>query len=232
MNTTPFKRLFVDSWNVYQKIITSNYMFHREIHAEIERLLDSVQASPFAFLDLGCGDASMIGPLLQNHGTDSYTGVDLSDTALTQAACNLASLPCPITLKKTDMLSFLQEETRSYDIIFSSYALHHLNTHDKLAFMKACHRRLKSKGSLILIDITRDEHQNLPDFLDTYCKIIEREWRNLSPEEANHVTNHVRANDLPEQIGDLRAMTLTAGFRSFDVIDRQGCHTLAHISNH
>lgn len=232
MNTTPFKRLFVDSWSVYQKIITSNYMFHREIHVEVERLLDSFQPSSFAFLDLGCGDASMIAPLLKSHGTGSYTGVDLSDTALAQASSNLASLSCPITLKNTDMLRFLQEDTESYDVIFSSYALHHLNSHDKRTFLKACHRRLNSTGSLIMIDITRDEHQDLPEFLDTYCRIIELEWSDLSPEEANHVTNHVRENDLPEQTGDLRAMALNAGFRSFDVISRLGCHMLAHIPKH
>jgi methylase of polypeptide subunit release factors len=53
---------------------------------------------PFFFLDLGCGDAATLAPLLSNMAIQRYKGVDLSETALALAAENLKSLPCPLDL--------------------------------------------------------------------------------------------------------------------------------------
>jgi hypothetical protein len=46
-------------------VVATNYMHHMEIKAHIERVLRAQFAGrPFSFLDLGCGDAATLAPLL------------------------------------------------------------------------------------------------------------------------------------------------------------------------
>lgn len=230
MSTPAHENLFIDSWNIYHKIVMANHMFHREIYNTVGELLDQQETAPFTFLDLGCGDASRIAPILQYRLVEHYTGVDLSDTALSEAARHLAQLTCPIQLNNAEMLGFLRQDSAQYDVIFTSYALHHLGTNDKQAFLEASHQHLDPEGSLILIDITRNEDQGVSEFLKAYCETIHQQWDALSPEEAQYVASHVEANDLPENISGLNALALTAGFRRFRVVARYGCHTLMHLT--
>ena len=53
---------------------------------------------PFSFLDLGCGDAATLAPLLASMAVQRYKGVDLSESALALAAENLTGLSCPVKL--------------------------------------------------------------------------------------------------------------------------------------
>jgi NAD(P)-dependent dehydrogenase (short-subunit alcohol dehydrogenase family) len=56
---------FFDVWHTYRKVVATNYMHHMEIKAHIERVLRAQFAGrPFSFLDLGCGDAATLAPLL------------------------------------------------------------------------------------------------------------------------------------------------------------------------
>ncbi|MFW9611066.1 MAG: hypothetical protein ACMV0J_02575 [Fluviibacter sp.] len=64
-STTAAVDLFQKSWRVYQDIIEHNYMFHREISAACRTMLQHFQPGQrLRILDLGCGDASMVLPLL------------------------------------------------------------------------------------------------------------------------------------------------------------------------
>ncbi|PNE10575.1 MAG: methyltransferase type 12, partial [Beijerinckiaceae bacterium] len=88
---------FFDVWHTYRKVVAANYMHHKEIKAQLERVLLAQFASrPFSFLDLGCGDAATLAPLLASMAVQRYKGVDLSETALALAAENLKALSCPV----------------------------------------------------------------------------------------------------------------------------------------
>jgi len=217
---------FVDTWKVYHKIVAGNYMFHRQIYTEVERRLNEYSERPISLLDLGCGEATHIAPVLSKLNLISYHGIDLSEVALDLAARNLASLACHKTFHHADMLEFLQRDTDSYEVIFSSFALHHLTTADKQAFFRACRERLRPEGRFILIDVARDENQDLPAYLDAYCGRMESEWSSLTPEELRFAVTHVRENDLPERVSDLRAMAAEAGFTDFQDIQH---HTWHHL---
>jgi len=81
---------FFDAWDTYQKVVTCDYMFHREIGAALNQLLRAhFGGRPFSILDLGCGDAATLTPLLEGLALQRYKGVDLSETALVLAAENL-----------------------------------------------------------------------------------------------------------------------------------------------
>jgi SAM-dependent methyltransferase len=126
---------FFDVWHTYRKVVAANYMHHKEIKAQLERVLLAQFASrPFSFLDLGCGDAATLAPLLASMAVQRYKGVDLSETALALAAENLKALSCPVELVCCDILAALEADTGFYDVVYTSFALHHLSTEQKAEF--------------------------------------------------------------------------------------------------
>ena len=45
---------FFDAWDTYQKVVAGDYIFHREIGVEMNRVLRArFDARSFSFLDLG-----------------------------------------------------------------------------------------------------------------------------------------------------------------------------------
>ena len=126
-----------DAWDTYHKVVAANFMFHREIAAALQAALRARFAGrPSAFLDLGCGDAFALAPVLAAVPPSRYKGVDLSRTALALAARGLADLPCPVVLAHGDIVEALGEDAY-YDVIHSSFALHHLPTARKAEFFAA-----------------------------------------------------------------------------------------------
>src|SRR5271168_2273872 len=105
--------------------------------------MDPLGGRPFSILDLGCGDAATLVPLLDGLPVERYKGVDLAEPALMLATNNLKSLPCPASLTHEDILAALAEDT-TYDVICSSFALHHLPTHQKAEFFRPAAQRVKA----------------------------------------------------------------------------------------
>jgi SAM-dependent methyltransferase len=109
---------------------SSRFHVYAALGEEVERALrERFEGRSFSLLDLGCGDAHVFAPILRRISPSSYKGIDLSETALARAAENLKSLPCPVQLAHSDMLSALSDGV-SYD---SSTAVrsHHLSPRTK-----------------------------------------------------------------------------------------------------
>src|SRR5262252_6717458 len=118
---------FFHEWSIYDQVLDHNYMHHDEIYRDVQQFLaDRYDYVPFALLDLGCGSARHLARALQGRSVSRYVGYDLADTALTEAARNLAGLDCPVELHKGDLLSGLKARAEKFDVIFTSFALHHL----------------------------------------------------------------------------------------------------------
>lgn len=203
---------FFDTWQTYRKVVSANYMYHLEIKADIERMLRARFAGkPFSFLDLGCGDAATTAPLLKAMAVSCYKGVDLSEAALDLAGQNLKALTCPVELVHQDILSALAADTKTYDVIYSSFALHHLSHEDKGRFFKLVAQRLAPKGVFILTDVVRQADESLPVYLDHYCDWIRQDWHDLNASESAAICTHVTENDRAETFADLKAMGQAAG---------------------
>jgi cyclopropane fatty-acyl-phospholipid synthase-like methyltransferase len=221
---------FVDSWHVYSKIVAHNYMFHSELYRELTQMLQQECPHPISLLDLGCGDARFIGPVLQSLQLTRYCGVDLSEIALALAADNLAPLPCPRRFHCVDMLTHLQQPTDTkYDVIFSSFALHHLNAADKATFFNSCRKQLSVGGMLVLIDVVREEDQDLSAYLEAYCGRMARDWTALEPDELAFAMTHVRNNDQPDSLSTLARMALQSGFSHVEAISQHTWHRLLAV---
>ena len=128
---------FFDTWSVYDQILDRNFMFHDEIFNDVRTFLaDRFGDRPLEILDLGCGSARHISLALAGRNVLRYVGYDLSKAALAHARENLGRLNCPIELRLGDFLSGIESLTDRYDVILSSFAIHHLSADGKQQFFK------------------------------------------------------------------------------------------------
>jgi len=104
--------------------------------------------------DYGCGDGRIIKLLKDKHpNTIKYTGIDFWSSEFSNK-----EMP-----KNEEQINFIDNEnpniskfieTNCFDIVFSSYALHHFRL--PIKELKRMERLLNPKGFLILFDIYRD----------------------------------------------------------------------------
>ena len=219
---------FEDTWSVYHKIVRHNYMSHSELFEAAGKIIQERAHTSFSFLDLGCGDATSIVPILKRLNPSSYIGVDLSDTALDAATKQCSDLSCPSELKLKDLLSFLEDSNDRFDVIFSSFAIHHLDQKQKKDFMLAAQKRLTDGGLIVIIDVVMDEGQSKEDYLDSYCRDI-NSWPALSLEEKKYVESHVRNYDRPNTLKTIKEFASEANLHSFEPICHFGAHHLVAI---
>jgi ubiquinone/menaquinone biosynthesis C-methylase UbiE len=128
---------FQKQWNTYRKLVDGNCLSHREVSGILRHTLDDVFTSPFCFLDIACGDASMMKPALAGTKVRHYHGIDLSQQALDLAAANLADAPFEVDLDHSDFVEAMMRRPEHADAAWCGLSLHHLSTDDKLSLMKA-----------------------------------------------------------------------------------------------
>jgi len=192
--------IFLKSWQVYQDIIKHNYMFHRELSETTQNALERIKPdTSLKILDLGCGDASMALPLLAKDRIELYTGCDLSQPALDIARSRLEKKDIPHRLVCEDMVAVASEQPdTSVDVVFSSYALHHLNAIDKERLLRDIARILAPGGAFMLIDIFRDPGEDRVAYIDNYMGSLRRDWHLLTEDAQCLVINHATEFDYPE----------------------------------
>jgi len=204
---------FFQAWAIYQKVLANNYMYHREIYQEVALLLrQQFTTRPFSLLDLGCGDASFLAEALKDTAISHYTGYDLSAPALELANENIGQLGCRKELINADFMAGLARIDGKFDVIFTSFAVHHLAYLEKAEFFRLARRALTDKGFLLMIDTLRDPGQSLSDYLDAYCQWLETSWNRLDPQEISAACGHIRNNDQPETAETLIGLAQDAGF--------------------
>jgi SAM-dependent methyltransferase len=111
-------RLFERDWQTYSKVVAFNYMFHREVYAELRQFLLAEAPRSFSFLDLACGDARPTVGALDGTSLASYRGIDLSRPALAIAAKALMALNCRVTLGHRDFAEALANLDEDFDVIW------------------------------------------------------------------------------------------------------------------
>jgi cyclopropane fatty-acyl-phospholipid synthase-like methyltransferase len=202
---------FFRAWDTYAKVVAANYMFHRELGQGVrDALRRRFEGRAFSLLDLGCGDAAAMAPLLEGLQLKSYRGVDLSSPALALAKQNLAHLHCPVTLVEADFMSALKDSD-PHDAIYSSFAQHHLSREGKAEFFQLAAKRLNPGGLLILVDVTREEGESHDDYMRNYTGWLRKTMTSLATEELDQICDHLTKNDFPETASKLCAQAETAG---------------------
>lgn len=213
-------------WETYRRVVEADFMAHRAVADEVEAALcEGFPGRACTLLDLGCGDAGVFAPVLERVTPARYRGVDLSGTALRLAAENLAGVACPVELAENDILSELARKTR-YDVIHSSFVLHHLATPDKGEFFRRAARRLAPGGVLLLTDTVREEGEGIEAYLDHYCGWIEADWRGLTRAGKDAIYDHIRSSDRPDPLSTLDGLAKDARLRRLDGNGKHGWHRL------
>lgn len=225
MTSAETTAIFTRSWSLYDLLTEYNHMFHREIYKAVEDLLKlRGDQGRYHLLDLGCGNARYLAPCLKQVAPAMYEGVDLSETALTEARAHLAELPGQVILTRGDLLEAVESTGRTWDVIFTGFAIHHLMPDEKARFFHAAGRCLSENGWLILVDVVREEDQDRESYLDGYLKFMRETWTKVPQDQLEEACTHVHDHDYPECLSTLRGMASGAGLHSTRLINRYAQH--------
>lgn len=212
---------FFDSWSLYKKFVDNNMMSHKEIYGSIDLEIEkSFKDDSFSILDLGCGDANFISKVLNKYNVKNYTGIDLSEEATKLARQNLRFIEDKINFVHKDFLVGMAEKVvneSKYDIVFTSYAIHHYTTKEKEKFFSLAKKLLNQTGILIIVDVVLSEHQILPEFLKEELAFF-TSFNALTQEEFESAANHITTSDLPETLNTYKKMIANENFSNFRVI--------------
>ncbi len=190
--------LFSKNWSIYQKIIAHNYMFHHDLGKITTTVWeDNFKNTSVNVLDLGCGDAYQLSTIMDGRQISSYTGIDLSSAVLEYTKQNLANINIPFSLLAGPMEMEIDKITNTYNLIYSSYAFHHLQDEEKLELLKKCYAKLDAGGVLILIDHFKEDGQDRDDYIDEYVDNIKTNWLHITSEENDLIEEHMRGYDFP-----------------------------------
>lgn len=210
-NTKAIKEFF-DHWNLYHKIMQHNYMSHRQVYGVLHGfLVRNFSEKSFSLLDLGCGDAEFMSGALSGTRIRAYTGVDISDVALTLAGKNMRRLSCRKLFICRDFFRAIRRPWRA-DVIWMSLAFHHLRLRQKADFFMQCKKICAPKGYLILYEPTLREGKDRNDFLKRWWSFCSKRWRTLTARELLLIKKHIREDDFPERFSTYACLARKAGF--------------------
>ena len=175
---------FQQQWATYRKLVESDDLSHREVGGILHATLNEVFTAPFTFLDIACGDASMMKAALRGTKVRHYHGIDLSEPALELAAANLAGMPFEVDLDHRDFVEAMMRRPEHADAAWCSLSIHHLATDDKLRLMKAIRGAVGGRGIFLLYEPTRRADEDRDAFLDPLqADQRSRLWSVLTPAE-------------------------------------------------
>jgi ubiquinone/menaquinone biosynthesis C-methylase UbiE len=203
--------LFQQKWQIYRKVVESNYLFHREAYGWLHRILVDEVDRPFRFLDIACGDASATVGALKATRIAHYHGIDLCGEALVLASKTLGAIPCPATFDECDFVEALLDRPEPADIVWIGLSLHHLLTPAKLALMRKVRRIVGDRGLLLIYENTSPDGEDRDAWLFRW-DLQKPSWTALTPEEWDAITTHVHSADFPETVSQWNLLGHEAGF--------------------
>jgi SAM-dependent methyltransferase len=217
---------FRRSWSLYDAIVESNHMNHREIYETVSRVIGQRAArGDFRMIDLGCGNARCIEPILSKHRPLSYVGVDLSEAALAEASEILSEVE-GVLLKRSDLLEYAESDDTPCDLIFSGFAVHHLSLDEKERLFRALAALLSEGGIFLMVDVVREEGMTREEHVASYTQMMRTQWQGIPAEALEEGCSHVEAYDFPATISELRKASLEAGFVRMEELLRKGQHRI------
>lgn len=200
-STNSVGEYFNHHWDEYKICADDNRFCHNEMFNALNGFLhENIRTHPFSFIDAGCGDCSYIAKVLQKNQIKNYIGIDIAEDFLKQASANMNPVHCQKQFIHGDMTRSLASLPSPVEVIFSSYAVHHLSYQQKFNFIKTCKNKLTPDGFFIMIDGVLDKHQTREQWLDAYEAHYIKNYPGVSPEALEGCMYHHRHYDYPERI--------------------------------
>ena len=204
---------FQQQWATYGKLVASDCLAQREVAGILHNTLNEVFKQPFSFLDIACGDASMMTRALASTKVRHYHGIDLSQPALELAARNLAGMPFEVDLAHRDFVAAMMRRHEHADAAWCSLSIHHLSSADKLSLMKAIRGATGARGIFLLYEPTCRDGEDRAAFLARFEQINKPLWNMLTGAEWEQIWHHVTTCDFPETAAGWCELGRAAGFR-------------------
>lgn len=215
VHTGSTQALFIDSWQVYRKMVDNDYLFYAGAYGCLRRILHAEFPQPFSFLDVACGDASMSVKALIGTTVSHYTGLDISEQALAIAAENVKALGCTASLHACDFAGALPLWKESADLVWIGLSLHHLHTPAKLDAMRAIRSIVGDRGRLMIYEDASPDGESRDGWLARWDQ-QKPHWTAYTEAEWDYVTAHVHSSDFPETDQVWRQLGRDAGFNRVD----------------
>lgn len=214
---------FNANWQKYKNSITKNLLCHQEMMAALSEFLETnYRVHQFTLVDVGCGDSSLISPVLKNSNIKKYIGIDAAPDVLELSKESLGSITCEKVLVCDDMMNAIKQISTPVDLIYTSYAIHHLSEKEKTQFIEVCKTKLNAGGHLLMIDGVLEGIQTREGWLEKLAARIQHIHPEMTDDELNSRMAHPRANDFPESIDSFRVRAKNQGWKGFQVLVDRG----------
>jgi len=210
--------IFIKNWAIYKKIIENDNMSHSDGYAKLREILMKDMKRAFSFLDLACGDAYYSSRALRDTQFEKYIGIDVSEQALTLAKEEFAGSDIEARFVSADFINFDKIIELPVDVVWVGFSLHHLETADKLEFMKKVKKALSSDGLFIVYEPIFLEGENQGSYYERFKETFYLHWTGLSKEETESLLEHVRESEKPETTKDWIKLGKEAGFNQAEKV--------------
>jgi Methyltransferase domain len=201
---------FQQQWATYQKLVNADQLSHRAVASLLHDMLNQTFKTPFAVLDIACGDASEMKQALAGTNIRHYHGIDLSEPALELAAENLKNMPFEVELDHRDFVEAVTNRPEPADVAWCSLSIHHLENDGKLRLLQAV--RDATGTCLMIYEPTRLDGESREGYLQRFRRVNQPAWTMLTPEEWAQIDHHVTTSDFPETAGAWLDLGREAGF--------------------
>lgn len=210
---------FNANWNRYINAVNANTLYHREMFAELRKFIEMhFSTAPFNFVDIGCGDSHSVAQVLVETAINKYIGVDAAKDVLKLAALSLENVHCDKELICEDMVKAIPHLARPIDIIFTSYAVHHLSTQQKFDFILSCQQKLEPNRFFIMVDVVLNPNQTRDEWLQVLRNRMQTANPDIDKDEIDLRMNHAAADDHPDSVETFRAFAEQQKWADFQLV--------------
>lgn len=209
--------MFRRNWTTYRRVVEHDLMEHRGLTEALAATLDDwlAERGPAAaapdLVDLGCGDLGHLPPLLRRLPLASFTALDQNGAVLPLAAEALGPVPYPCRFEEGDLLGWAETDGPPVDVVFSGFAVHHLQEAEKERFLRGCHRRLAPGGLLLWADVFRPAGESREAYVARYSKRVQ-DWTPLEADRREEVIDHLSSWDYPADRATIEQVAAAAGW--------------------
>lgn len=127
----------------YDRTARQSMPGYSDLHRTLIWGIPYVGTRSFRVLELGVGTGTLTAQILEGFPRAQLTGIDLSPRMITRARAKLRPYRDRVELIAGDLGAF---EERTYDVVVSALAIHHLKDADKWRLFRRVYRSLSPGG--------------------------------------------------------------------------------------
>jgi trans-aconitate methyltransferase len=213
---------FAQQWASYRAVVEHDLMEHQAVAAATTAALEGwlaarpEGAAAAQMVDLGCGDLALLAPVLRRLPLGGYTGLDLTPQVLPLAQQALGEVPYPCQWVQGDLLGWASHTAANGDapveILHSAFAIHHLSDREKQTLLEGLRSRIAPGGLFIWVDVFREPGESQGAYVQRYLQRIATGWLQLTPQQREHVSQHLASFDHPAERTAIETTAEAAGW--------------------